>query len=57
LQFVVAFLAVIRCRATAAPLNSAYTAEDDVGRNLIIFFGAKENRRVAKNNIEAEPFD
>jgi acyl-CoA synthetase (AMP-forming)/AMP-acid ligase II len=28
LQFVVAFLAVIRCRATAAPLNSAYTAEE-----------------------------
>ncbi|XP_062146328.1 probable CoA ligase CCL9 [Alnus glutinosa] len=27
-EFVVAFLAVIRCRATAAPLNSAYTAEE-----------------------------
>ncbi|KAH7513948.1 hypothetical protein FEM48_Zijuj11G0037000 [Ziziphus jujuba var. spinosa] len=28
LQFVVMFLAVIRCRATAAPLNAAYTAEE-----------------------------
>nr|QBX99300.1 4CL10 [Betula platyphylla] len=27
-EFVVVFLAVIRCRATAAPLNSAYTAEE-----------------------------
>ncbi|KAK4843534.1 hypothetical protein QYF36_009474 [Acer negundo] len=28
LEYVVMFLAVIRCRATAAPLNSAYTAEE-----------------------------
>jgi acyl-CoA synthetase (AMP-forming)/AMP-acid ligase II len=28
MQFVVMFLAVIRCRATAAPLNQAYTAEE-----------------------------
>lgn len=28
LQYVVMFLAVIRCRAVAAPLNSAYTAEE-----------------------------
>ncbi|WCJ26249.1 Oxalate--CoA ligase [Euphorbia peplus] len=27
-EFVVMFLAVIRCRATAAPLNAAYTAEE-----------------------------
>lgn len=27
-QFVIMFLAVIRCRATAAPLNPAYTAEE-----------------------------
>ncbi|KAG6636819.1 probable CoA ligase CCL9 [Carya illinoinensis] len=27
-EFVVVFLAVIRCRATAAPLNTAYTAEE-----------------------------
>ncbi|KAK2664054.1 hypothetical protein Ddye_002628 [Dipteronia dyeriana] len=27
-EYVVMFLAVIRCRATAAPLNSAYTAEE-----------------------------
>ncbi|KAK4744937.1 hypothetical protein SAY87_011249 [Trapa incisa] len=27
-EFVIMFLAVIRCRATAAPLNSAYTAEE-----------------------------
>ncbi|KAL5551668.1 hypothetical protein UlMin_001844 [Ulmus minor] len=28
IEFIVMFLAVIRCRATAAPLNSAYTAEE-----------------------------
>ncbi|KAG6788207.1 hypothetical protein POTOM_004263 [Populus tomentosa] len=28
IEFVVMFLAVIRCRATAAPLNQAYTAEE-----------------------------
>ena len=28
MQFVVMFLAVIRCRAIAAPLNQAYTAEE-----------------------------
>ncbi|KAM5572505.1 oxalate--CoA ligase [Rosa sericea] len=28
IEFVVMFLAVIRCRATAAPLNAAYTAEE-----------------------------
>lgn len=27
-EFVIMFLAVIRCRATAAPLNSAYTSEE-----------------------------
>ncbi|KAJ0105411.1 hypothetical protein Patl1_17753 [Pistacia atlantica] len=27
-EFVIMFLAVIRCRATAAPLNAAYTAEE-----------------------------
>lgn len=42
LQFVVMFLAVIRCRATAAPLNAAYTAEEfefyisDSGSKLLI---------------------
>jgi hypothetical protein len=29
----------------------------DVGRNLIIFSVQTKNRRDAKNNIEAEPFD